>query len=43
VLTLALPKRVLRNKAYAQKIAERLLGYLLDMEKHLGAGRLFLS
>ncbi len=42
VLTLADPIRVLAGKAYTRKVADRLLGYLLDMHFYLGGGRLYL-
>lgn len=42
VFTLAQPKRVRRSKAYAERVAERLLDYLLDLDNYRGVGRLYL-
>jgi hypothetical protein len=42
VFTLADPKRVARDKRYARKVAEKALEYLLYIEDHLGAGRIYL-
>lgn len=42
VITIADPKRVVRSKSYAYKVAERLLEYLFDIEKYRGTGRLFI-
>ena len=42
VFTLANSRRVLRSHDYAEKVAERLLELLLDMENLRGSGRLFL-
>lgn len=41
VVTLANADRILRIKSYAERTAERLLEYLIDMEKYCGTGRLF--
>jgi len=42
VLTLSNPGRILRNKRHAHRTAERLFAYLLDIEKHRGAGRIYI-
>ena len=42
VFTLANPKRLLHDRAYADRIAERLLEYLLEIDKVRGTGRLYL-
>jgi hypothetical protein len=41
VITLANPRRVLRERAYAEKAAERVLDYLTRIEQFRGAGRLY--
>ena len=41
VITLANPRRVLDNKAYAQHTAEKLLVYLVFRDKLRGSGRLY--
>jgi hypothetical protein len=41
VLTLASPKRILIDRAYAERVAERILDYLVDIERYRGTGRLF--
>jgi hypothetical protein len=41
VITLADQDRIMEGKAYAAKVAERLLEYLYDMENYRGTGRLF--
>jgi len=41
VITLSDPRRFNRDRAYAERVAERLLEYLLDLDKHLGVGRLY--
>jgi hypothetical protein len=41
VLTLANPKRILIDKAYARRTAERILEYLIDIDQYRGTGRLF--
>jgi predicted nuclease of predicted toxin-antitoxin system len=43
VLTLANDQRVLRDRAYAERVADRLLEALFDMESYCGIGRLYLS
>jgi hypothetical protein len=42
VLTFADAKRVYQSSAYLDKVAEKLLDYLLNEENYRGAGRLFL-
>ena len=42
VLTLADPDRVLHSRAYAERVVERLLEYLIDMDNYRGTGRLYL-
>ena len=42
VLTLADPQRILRDREYAERVADRLLEYLFDCDHYLGTGRLFL-
>ena len=42
VLTVGDPKRLLRSRDYAQRVAERLLEYLVDVENLRGTGRLYL-
>lgn len=34
VITIANPRRVMKSKAYAQKVVERLLQYLLDLDNY---------
>jgi hypothetical protein len=41
VITLANPRRVLRERDYAEKVAERVLDYLMRIEQFRGAGRLY--
>ena len=41
VLTIADPKRVAMDRAYAERAAIRVLDYLLDLEKNRGAMRLY--
>jgi hypothetical protein len=41
VLTLADPQRILHSRDYADKVAEKMLEYLTNIENHRGAGRLF--
>jgi hypothetical protein len=41
VLTIGDPTRVLRDRAYAADVAERILEYMLDLENMRGAGRLY--
>jgi hypothetical protein len=42
VLTIADPRRVLSSRAYAERVAIRLLEYLLDLENYRGTRRLYL-
>jgi len=42
VFTLADPKRIRRDRAYADQVSERLLEYLLEIERIRGVGRLYL-
>ena len=42
VLTIADPRRVLSSRAYAERVAIRLLEYLLDLENYHGTRRLYL-
>jgi hypothetical protein len=42
VFTIADAKRVLRSREYAERVALRLLDYLLDIDRVRGAGRLYL-
>lgn len=42
VLTLADPQRILRDRDYAERVADRLLEYPFDYDRFLGTGRLFL-
>lgn len=42
VLTIAEPQRLLRSRMYAQRVVERLLEYLIDLENLRGTGRLYL-
>ena len=41
VITIARPKRVLERKEYLARTAEKLLEYLMDLDRHRGAGRLY--
>jgi hypothetical protein len=41
VITLADPERCRTSRAYAERVAERLLEYLLHLDDYLGAGRLY--
>jgi len=41
VLTLADPRRVERDRAYAERTAERILDYLLRIDELRGSGRLY--
>ena len=41
VFTLANATRVRNDRDYAQRVAERLLEYMLDIEKYYGTGRLY--
>jgi hypothetical protein len=42
VFTLADPKRILSNSAYAERVAERPLEHLYNIDNLLGTGRLYL-
>jgi hypothetical protein len=42
VFTLADDKRFLRDTSYAERVADRFLDYLFDLDSYLGAGRLYL-
>jgi hypothetical protein len=42
VFTLADPDRILQERAYAERVVERLLDYLLDIDRYRGTGRLYL-
>jgi hypothetical protein len=41
VITIARPRRVMESKAYADRVVERLLHYLLNLDNYRGTGRLF--
>ncbi|HEV3259279.1 MAG TPA: hypothetical protein VG013_20605 [Gemmataceae bacterium] len=41
VVTLANPERLTHDRAYAERAAERLLDYLLNIENYRGVGRLY--
>jgi hypothetical protein len=42
VLTLANPRRIMRDRTYAEAVVERLFEILIDIEMYRGAGRLYL-
>ena len=42
VFTLAGDQRVLRDRLYAEAVADRLLEFLFDMDSYRGTGRLYL-
>jgi hypothetical protein len=42
VLTIGEPQRILSSRAYAQRVVERLVEYLIDVENLRGTGRLYL-
>lgn len=42
VLTLANPNRLRNDSGYVEKVVERLLEYLLEIDKYHGTGRLYL-
>lgn len=42
MFTVADPRRLMLSREYADRVAERLLGYLLDVDAVRGTGRLFL-
>ncbi len=41
VLTIATPAQVIIDRAYAERVAERILEYLLDLQNLRGVGRLY--
>jgi len=41
VFTLDNPLRFAQDRTFAEKVAERLLGYLLDLDNYRGAGRIY--
>ena len=41
VFTIANPQCVFRDRAYAAKTAERVLEYLIELDQHLGTGRIY--
>ena len=41
VVTIANVSRVLRDRSYAEKVAERLLDYLMRIDDFRGAGRIY--
>jgi hypothetical protein len=43
VITIANPQRLMKSKKYAQRVVERLLDYLLNLDNYRGAGRLYVS
>jgi SMC interacting uncharacterized protein involved in chromosome segregation len=42
VFTVADPDRILRDREYARRTAERLFDYLVEIERYRGTGRLFI-
>ena len=42
VITIASPRRLIESKAYAVRAVERLLDYLMDLDRYRGAGRLYI-
>jgi hypothetical protein len=42
VLTISEPQRILSSRAYARRVVERLLEYLIDVENLRGTGRFYL-
>ena len=42
VFTLTNANRILDSKTYANRVAERMLDYLIDMDKYCGTGRLWI-
>jgi hypothetical protein len=42
VITLANPERLLSDKTYAARAADRLLQYLVDLDNYRGTGRLYI-
>ena len=43
VVTLADPRRITRDRLYAQAVAERLLDYLMRIDEVRGTGRIYVS
>jgi hypothetical protein len=41
VLTIGSPARIMTDRTYAERVAERILEYLLDLESLRGVGRLY--
>ena len=41
VITIASPERIARDRAYAERVAERLLEFLMSIESYRGVGRLY--
>jgi hypothetical protein len=41
VITIANPRRLMQSKAYAVRVVERLLEYLMDLDRYRSAGRLY--
>ena len=41
VITLSDPKRLGHDRDYAEKVIDKLMSYLVYLENHLGAGRLY--
>lgn len=41
VITLSDPQRFKYDRPYVEKVAERVLDYLINLDDHLGAGRLY--
>jgi hypothetical protein len=42
VFTIANPRLLFHSREYADRVAERLLGYLVDIDRYRGTGRLYL-
>lgn len=42
VFTIAGPEKILYSRAYAERVVERILDYLIDIENYRGTGRLYL-
>lgn len=42
VFTLANPDRILRDRAYADRTADRFLEYLVEIDRYRGVGRIYL-
>ena len=42
ILTIGEPQRIFTSRAYAQRVVERLVEYLIDVENLRGTGRLYL-